>query len=101
MVHVCCYFDWSYVDRRALADHPSVICYDIAQLIPSYVGPAFPYAIPEYMRVEKIKVWSDLFEKFYTGNQFENEHTYMRSVKHKVSSCNSSSIFLNSHCRMR
>ncbi|MGG3307983.1 helix-turn-helix domain-containing protein [Paenibacillus lautus] len=81
MVHVCCYFDWSYVDRRALADYPSVICYDIAQLIPSYVGPSFPYAIPELMKVEKIHVWSDLFEKFYTGNQFENEHTYMRSVR--------------------
>ncbi|MEK4978319.1 AraC family transcriptional regulator [Bacillus sp. FSL K6-6540] len=81
MVHVCCYFDWAHVDRRHLADHPSVICYDMTQLNPSYVGPAFPYAIPEFMRVEKVSLWSDWFEKFYTGNQYENEHTYMRSVK--------------------
>lgn len=81
MVHVCCYFDWTYVDRRALSDHPSVICYDIDQLIPSYVGSAIPYAIPELMRVEKLKPWIDLFETFYTGNQYENEHTCMRSLK--------------------
>ncbi|MFC7681709.1 AraC family transcriptional regulator [Paenibacillus sp. GCM10028914] len=81
MVHVCCYFDWVYVDRRAFFDHPSEIHYDAASLIPDLLDSAFPYALPEHLKVEKLRVWSDFFEKFYTENNFVNERTYMRNIK--------------------
>lgn len=81
MVHVCCYFDWVYRDRRAYFNDPSVICHDFAQLIPGLLDLAFPYAIPEHMKVEKLRVWIDFFEKFYTENHLVNERTYMRNLK--------------------
>ncbi|OPA73796.1 AraC family transcriptional regulator [Paenibacillus selenitireducens] len=83
MVHVCCYFDWVHVDRRAYFSHPSVICYDATQLVPALIGPAFPLMIPEHVKVEKLQVWKDFFQKFYTENQYPNEHTYIRNVKNQ------------------
>ncbi|MDF2651942.1 MAG: AraC family transcriptional regulator [Paenibacillus sp.] len=81
MVHVCCYFDWVYTDRRDTFAQPGKICYDADQLQTSLIGPAFPYSIPEHMKVEKLRVWIDLFEKFYTNNQYTDERTYIRSLK--------------------
>ncbi|WP_211748676.1 AraC family transcriptional regulator [Paenibacillus sp. Marseille-Q4541] len=81
MVHICCYFDWVYRDRRAYFNDPSVICHDFAQLIPGLLDATFPYAIPEHMKVEKLHVWIDFFEKFYTENHLVNERTYMRNLK--------------------
>ncbi|WP_028551646.1 AraC family transcriptional regulator [Paenibacillus sp. UNC451MF] len=81
MVHVCCYFDWSYRDRRMEFINPSIICFDPASLQPSLIGPTFPYSLPEYMKVEKLRIWIDFFEKFYTDNQYTNERTYIRSLK--------------------
>lgn len=81
MVHVCCYFDWAYMDRRAVSAHPSIICYDPAQLLPSLIGPSFPHSIPEHAKVEKLRKWIDLFEKFYTDNEYTNERTFVRSLK--------------------
>lgn len=81
MVHVCCYFDWTLVARRHVFPAPSIICYDKTQLKPELIGPAFPYPIPELMKVDKPRLWIDLFESFYTNNQFTNERTYYRSLK--------------------
>ncbi|SMG21551.1 AraC family transcriptional regulator [Paenibacillus aquistagni] len=81
MVHVCCYFDWSHVDRRAHFSSPSTICYDEEQLIRALVGPAFPYPIPEYTQTDSVRLWVDRFESFYTENCYPDEHTYMRSLK--------------------
>jgi len=81
MVHVCCYFDWAPVDRKHAFPNPSIICYDKAQLKPELIGPAFPYPIPELMKVDKPRLWVDLFETFYTDNRFTNERTYSRSLK--------------------
>lgn len=95
MVHVCCYFDWVFVDRRAFFDHPSEICYDVAQLIPALIDPAFPYVIPEHLNVEKLRVWIDYFEKFYTENRFVNEHTYIRNLKRQSHFLQFIEFFLN------
>lgn len=81
MVHVCCYFDWSYIDRRVEFTHPSRICYDAATLVSTLIGPAFPYSLPEHVKVEKLQLWVDLFKKFYTENQYINERTYVRNLK--------------------
>ncbi|NOU93200.1 helix-turn-helix domain-containing protein [Paenibacillus sp. LMG 31456] len=81
MVHVCCYFDWTYVDRRAEFTNPSIICFDAGSLRPSLIGPSFPYSIPEHVKVEKVRLWIDFFEKFYTDNHFTNERTYIRNLK--------------------
>lgn len=81
MVHVCCYFDWSYIDRRAEFTNPSMICYDAATLVTTLIGPAFPYSLPEHVKVEKLRVWMDFFEKFYTENHYTNQRTYVRSLK--------------------
>ncbi|MDQ0916103.1 AraC family transcriptional regulator [Paenibacillus sp. V4I5] len=81
MVHICCYFDWYYIDRRAEFTHPSMICYDAATLVSTLIGPAFPYSLPEHVKVEKLRLWIDLFEKFYTNNYYTNERTYVRSLK--------------------
>ncbi|WP_422660549.1 AraC family transcriptional regulator [Paenibacillus sp. EC2-1] len=81
MVHICCYFDWIYRDRKQHFDSPHVICYDSEQVIPGLIDSAFPYAIPEHIKVEKLRVWIDFFEKFYTENHFMTEHTYMRNLK--------------------
>ncbi|WP_274364063.1 helix-turn-helix transcriptional regulator [Paenibacillus thermotolerans] len=81
MVHVCCYFDWAFTDRRAFFPHPHTICYQEHELIPSMIGPFFPMEIPEYTLVEKLWVWIEMFEKFYTSNEYANEKTYIRGLK--------------------
>ncbi|MCQ6559233.1 AraC family transcriptional regulator [Paenibacillus mendelii] len=80
MVHICCYFDWHYVDRKQEFEWPSYICYDPELLRPSLVGPKFPFAIPEYTKVENLQVWIDWFRSFYTSNKYSSEATYMRSL---------------------
>jgi AraC-like DNA-binding protein len=81
MVHICCYFDWYYVDRKPIFEFPSTICYDSELLRPSLIGPVFPYPIPEHSKVESTRVWIDLFQSFYTANEYTNERTFMRSMK--------------------
>lgn len=81
MVHVCCYFDWSYTNRSGVFERASSICYDFTQLRTSLVGPQFPYPIPEHMNVETLRVWTDWFERFYTANDYTNERTFMRCLK--------------------
>ncbi len=81
MVHVCCYFDWFFVDRSSIFKTPSTICYNFDQLQPALVGPAFPYPIPEYLKIESIRIWNDLLEKCYTPNEFASERTFIRGLK--------------------
>lgn len=81
MVHICCYFDWMYMDRRLNFKYPHTICYDDKQLQSSLVGPAFPFPIPEHIKVEKLWIWVELFEKFYISNEYTNKKTYIRSLK--------------------
>lgn len=50
MVHICCYFDWAFMDRSSVFENASAICYDFPQLRTTLVGPAFPYPLPEYSR---------------------------------------------------
>jgi len=81
MVHICCYFDWSYIDRRVEFIDPSRICYDESTLVPALIGPAFPLSLPEHMNVENLRLWIDYFEKFYIENKYTNERTFVRSLK--------------------
>ncbi|MEK3886319.1 AraC family transcriptional regulator [Bacillus sp. FSL K6-3431] len=81
MVHVCCYFDWSYINRKTVFEWPSSICYDFTQLRQSLIGPVFPYPIPEHSKVETLRLWIELFEVFYTSNEHTNERTFIRSLK--------------------
>ncbi|WP_246302492.1 helix-turn-helix domain-containing protein [Paenibacillus plantarum] len=81
MVHICCYFDWSYIARRVDFTDPSRICFDVNTLTPSLIGPQFPYSLPEHVKVEKLQIWMDFFEKFYTDNCYTNEKTYIRNLR--------------------
>lgn len=80
MVHICCYFDWSYVERKSLADWAAPICYQPDQLQQELVGPTFPYAIPEVVTVDSIRPWIDQFQSFYKSGEYTNERTFMRSL---------------------
>lgn len=80
MVHICCYFDWHYVERTSLSDAATPICYQFEQLQQEFVGPLFPYTIPEMVVVDSIRVWIDLFQSFYKSGEFINERTFMRSL---------------------
>jgi len=80
MVHVCCYFDWHYVDRRELTEWASPICYEPDLLLREYVGPAFPYPILEMAKVDSLRPWIDRFQTFYTPGEYTNERTYLRSL---------------------
>ncbi|RAP77131.1 AraC family transcriptional regulator [Paenibacillus montanisoli] len=81
MVHICCYFDWVYRDRHANFSSPSHICYDADLLLCNQLDIAFPYPIPEHLKVEKLHIWIDHFEKFYVENNFVNERTYMSNIR--------------------
>jgi AraC-like DNA-binding protein/quercetin dioxygenase-like cupin family protein len=80
MVHICCYFDWHYVDRRNLLDGASPICYQLDRLQHAYVGPTFPYPILEIVEVDSLRPWIDLFQSFYKPGEYTNERTYMRNL---------------------
>jgi len=80
MIHICCYFDWHYIDRKDMFDNASSICYDFSKLKRSLIGPQFLLPIPEYLKVEHLRVWIDLFESFYTTNEYTNELTFIRSL---------------------
>ncbi|MDR6550521.1 helix-turn-helix domain-containing protein [Paenibacillus qinlingensis] len=81
MVHVCCYFDWAYIDRQTHFSYPAKICFHSETLISHLIGPEFPYVLPVHLNVEKLRVWVDFFEKFYTDNQYVNDRTYMRNLR--------------------
>jgi AraC-like DNA-binding protein len=82
MVHVCCYFDWTYLDRQPIFESQYLqLCYNPEDLQPAFVGPVFPYPIPEHTKVESIRIWIDLFETFYTNNEYVSERTFFRSLK--------------------
>ncbi|MCJ8011537.1 AraC family transcriptional regulator [Paenibacillus sp. KQZ6P-2] len=81
MVHICCYFDWHYIDRQSVFEFPSIICYNPLQLKPALIGPSFPYPISEYSKVESLRVWIDWFQSFYTSNEFTSEKTFMRNIQ--------------------
>lgn len=81
MVHYCCYFDWAFIDRREAFSTPNMICFDLSQLQPSLIGPAFPVPIPELMTVSKLRIWMDGFETFFNNNEYINERTYYRGLK--------------------
>ncbi|WP_127588759.1 helix-turn-helix domain-containing protein [Paenibacillus koleovorans] len=81
MVHVCCYFDWQFVDRQGAFPAPSAICYDPDRLEYALIGPSFPYPIPEFSRVDPIRTWIDWFESFYISNEFISARTFMRSLQ--------------------
>ncbi|WP_235560997.1 AraC family transcriptional regulator [Bacillus sp. FJAT-28004] len=81
MVHICCYFDWHFVDRQARFESPSTILYDFPQVQTDMIGPAFLYSIPEHSTVERIRIWTELFEGFYTDNVYLTERTLLRNLK--------------------
>jgi len=80
MVHLCCYFDWHYVERQGFFDWACPICYQPGSLQQELVGPAFPYPIPERVQVNAPRVWSDLFQKFYKSGEHVNGQTYIRNL---------------------
>ncbi|OBZ11778.1 AraC family transcriptional regulator [Bacillus sp. FJAT-27264] len=80
MVHLCCYFDWSYVERAAFFDTACPVCYPPEPLLEELVGPPFPYSLPEIIMVESVRVWQELFQNFYKTASFTNEQTFMRSL---------------------
>jgi AraC-like DNA-binding protein/quercetin dioxygenase-like cupin family protein len=80
MVHICCYFDWSYVERISFSEWASPICYQPDQLQHAFIGSAFPYPIPEMVTVDSLRPWIDLFQSFYKSGDFTNERTFMRSL---------------------
>jgi AraC-like DNA-binding protein/quercetin dioxygenase-like cupin family protein len=80
MVHICCYFDWSYLERSTLSEWASPICYQFDQLKMGFIGPTFPYAIPEIITVDSLRPWIDLFQSFYKSGDYTNERTFMRSL---------------------
>lgn len=80
MVHICCYFDWHYVDRRSFSDDPSAISFHLHDYLVEYEGPHFPIYISEYIKIDKINTWGQLFESFYTPNEFVDERSLMRNL---------------------
>jgi len=80
MVHLCCYFDWGYVERYSFFDRACPICYEPEALQQDMVGPAFPFPIQESAIVNSLLVWTDLFQKFYTSGEFTNEQSFIRSL---------------------
>ncbi|WP_219835544.1 AraC family transcriptional regulator [Paenibacillus sp. R14(2021)] len=82
MTHVCCYFDWHYVDRtEAYPDEAGPICYDAALLRQELVGEAFPYPLPEIADVSSsLRRWVDLMQKCYTSNEHTTERTFIPNM---------------------
>ncbi|MBW7454734.1 AraC family transcriptional regulator [Paenibacillus sepulcri] len=80
MVHVCCYFDWSYVERRALSDWSTPICYNPEELQTAFIGPDFPFPIPVAAAVDSLRPWIDLFQSFYKSGDYTSDRTFMRSL---------------------
>ncbi|MFD0960796.1 AraC family transcriptional regulator [Paenibacillus chungangensis] len=80
MVHICCYFDWHFIDRRELSHWASPICYQPDSLQSDYVGPQLPYPISEVVQVTTLRPWIDLFQGFYKSGEYTNERTFMRNL---------------------
>ncbi|MDN8589831.1 AraC family transcriptional regulator [Paenibacillus sp. 11B] len=80
MIHLCCYFDWHYVERKAVFDTACPICYPPQELHQAFVGPGFPYTLRKNSKVESLRIWQDLFQDFYNSGSFTNEQTFMRSL---------------------
>ncbi|QHW31252.1 helix-turn-helix transcriptional regulator [Paenibacillus rhizovicinus] len=82
MTHVCCYFDWHYVDRtETFGDASAPICYDASQLQPELVGPSFPYPLAEIADAgASLRGWVELLQKSYTGNAHTTERTFLRGM---------------------
>ncbi|CAM4398969.1 AraC-like DNA-binding protein/quercetin dioxygenase-like cupin family protein [Paenibacillus endophyticus] len=80
MVHICCYFDWSYVERSAISDWAAPICYQAEQLVAELVGPSFPYAIPAVLTVDSMRPWIDHFQSFYKTGEYTSGKTFLRSL---------------------
>ncbi|GGG68744.1 helix-turn-helix domain-containing protein [Paenibacillus radicis (ex Gao et al. 2016)] len=80
MVHLCCYFDWHYIDREHKFDTACPVCYPPQPLLEELIGPSFPYPLPEITMLESLRVWEDLFQDFYKNANFTNEQTFMRSL---------------------
>lgn len=81
MVHVCCYFDWRYVDRSSLSPLAAPICFDLSKLQSEYIGSAYPLEIHEITYIDKIQVWVHLFEGFYKSNELGDSHQFRRDLK--------------------
>ncbi|QHT59825.1 helix-turn-helix transcriptional regulator [Paenibacillus lycopersici] len=82
MTHVCCYFDWRYVDRTAaFKDVAGPICYDRDLLQEELLGDGFPYALPEITDVgAALPSWTDLLQRSFISNEHVNERTFLRSL---------------------
>ncbi|NBD23937.1 AraC family transcriptional regulator [Paenibacillus glycinis] len=82
MTHVCCYFDWQFVDRSAaFPDVAGPIAYDAALLQRELLGAAFPYPIPEIADVgASLRSWVELLQRCYTSNAHTTERTFIRSM---------------------
>ncbi|MGG6309423.1 helix-turn-helix domain-containing protein [Paenibacillus macerans] len=80
MVHLCCYFDWHYVERRGAFDWACPVCYEPEPLRANYVGPSFPYPLPVIAEVETPRVWIGLFQKIYKSGDFVDEQTFLRNL---------------------
>ncbi|SFT27896.1 AraC family transcriptional regulator [Paenibacillus sp. BC26] len=82
LVHVCCYFDWHYVDRtEVFKDHAAPLCYDFAQLRTELVGEAFPYPLPEISSISaSLLNWTDLLQRSFISSEHTTERTFLRSM---------------------
>lgn len=81
MVHICCYFDWRFVDRPGFSPIAAPICYDFTQLREEYVGPFSSLDILEITRVDKTHAWVQLFERFYKSNELSPNTNFRRNLK--------------------
>ncbi|MCM3628231.1 AraC family transcriptional regulator [Paenibacillus glycanilyticus] len=82
MTHVCCYFDWYYVDRtEAFRDEAAPICYERDLLREDLLGESFPYPLPEISYVgASLLSWTDLLQRCFISNEHTNERTFLRSM---------------------
>ncbi|WP_317979617.1 AraC family transcriptional regulator [Paenibacillus glycanilyticus] len=82
MTHVCCYFDWHYVDRtESFKDEAAPICYDRNMLRTDLLGETFPYPLPEVSNVgASLLNWTDLLQRSFISNEHTNERTFLRSM---------------------
>ncbi|WP_337104213.1 AraC family transcriptional regulator [Paenibacillus sp. YIM B09110] len=82
MTHVCCYFDWYYIDRtEAFRETSAPICYERDLLRTDLLGETFPYPLPEIANVgASLLSWTDLLQRSFISNEHTNERTFLRSM---------------------
>lgn len=81
MTHVCCYFDWYYIDRTEAFSEAAPICFERDSLRTELLGDTFPYPLPEIANVgASLLSWTDLLQRSFISNEHTNERTFLRSM---------------------